>query len=332
MTNLRPPSFLRADLHVHSCHSLQSGNLRFLKSRDCYSAPDAVYRAAKARGMDLVTITDHDSIQGCIELLDNRRGADDVFISEEVSCRFPGTDLEVHFGVYGTNETLHAALQPLRGNAFDVAAALREAGVFFSLNHLLHFYRGQVPFADYLRLLDQVPALETRNGTMLAAHNELVALVGKQRPGGVSMGAVGGSDAHTLRRIGRTWTRVPAGTTAEFLQNLAAGRSEVGGDHGSASCIAADAYGVIGAYVTSLLGLGPRDHTMAHRLACLLFSVVTLPAQFLPFAIASAGKHAEAREVRRAHAALVDLLQAPCAEQAATGAPATDPDMVEAQT
>ena len=43
--------------------------MRFLKSRDCYSAPEDVYRVAKARGMDLVTLTDHDTIDGCLEFL-----------------------------------------------------------------------------------------------------------------------------------------------------------------------------------------------------------------------------------------------------------------------
>jgi hypothetical protein len=167
---------------------------------------------------------------------------------------------------------------------------------------------------------------------MLAAHNELVALVARRWHTGASMGAVGGSDAHTLRRIGRTWTRVPAATTAEFLPNLASGQGEAGGDHGSASCIAADAYGVIGSYVGSLLGLGPRDHTMGHRLMCLLFSVGTLPAQFLPFAIAAAGKRAEAREVRRAREVLAGVLDAPSADRRVTEAPASDPDMLEAQT
>ena len=60
---------LRADLHVHTCHSKVSGTLTFLGSRDCYSAPEDVYRVAKARGMDLVAITDHDSIDGALELL-----------------------------------------------------------------------------------------------------------------------------------------------------------------------------------------------------------------------------------------------------------------------
>src|SRR5215210_8479715 len=124
----------RADLHVHSWHSIQSGNLRFLKSRDCYSDPVAVYRAAKARGMDYVCLTDHDSIDGCIEL--RSRGFDDVIVAEEVSCVLPDSGIEVHFGVYGATEALHRELQPLRRNAFDVARCLREQDVFFSLNHL----------------------------------------------------------------------------------------------------------------------------------------------------------------------------------------------------
>jgi predicted metal-dependent phosphoesterase TrpH len=306
---------LRADLHVHSCHSRQSGNLRFLKSRDCYSRPDDVYRVARARGMDVVTITDHDSIDGCLEFLDRHPGATDFFVSEEISCRFPGTDLEVHFGAYGITERIHRDLQPLRGNAFDVAGALREAGVFFSLNHLLHFYRRQVPLAEYLRLLQEVPALETRNGTMLRAHNELVAAIASgpagsaSSPGSRRMGQVGGSDAHTLRRVGRTWTEATGSNVVEFLASLAAGHGQVGGVHGSARCIAADAYGVIAAYVASLLGRGPGDHAPGHRAACLLFSAATLPAQFLPMAIAKAGKLAEAREVRHAWLALAGLAE-----------------------
>ena len=97
-----------------------------------------------------------------------------------MSCRLPDGDVEVHFGVYGMTEALHRDIQPLRRNVFEVAAALRQAGVFFALNHLLHFYRGQIPFDSYLRLLDEVPALEVRNGTMLPSHNLLVeALAGR---------------------------------------------------------------------------------------------------------------------------------------------------------
>ncbi len=54
---------MRCDLHVHTLHSGPPDlpALRHL-SRECYSEPLAVYETAKRRGMDLVTITDHDTL------------------------------------------------------------------------------------------------------------------------------------------------------------------------------------------------------------------------------------------------------------------------------
>jgi predicted metal-dependent phosphoesterase TrpH len=285
--------------------------MRFLKSRDCYSSPADVYRTAKARGMDLVAITDHDTIDGCLEFLSANPDAPDFIMGEEVSCRFPGADLEVHFGVYGVTEALHRTLQPLRRNAFDVAVCLREAGVFFALNHLLFFYRAQVPLESYLALLDEVPAIEARNGTMLPAHNDLVTGIADRWPlaNGRPLTTVAGSDAHTLRRIGTTWTEAPGPTREAFLAGLREGRARPGGAHGGAGSVARDAYAVIGSYVASLAGFGPRDHDAGHRAFCLAFSLVSLPAQFMPLAIVWQGKRREARMVRAASSAAAAWLE-----------------------
>ena len=319
---------MRADLHVHSCYSTESGNLRFLRSRDCYSTPQDVYATAKRRGMDFVTITDHDSIDGCLALLDAGSRAD-VFISEEVSCRFPGSDIAVHFGVYGMTERLHREVQPLRSDAFAVAEALQEAQVFFSLNHLFHFYRGQVPLPSYLRLLNRAPAVEARNGTMLREHNELVARLAREWDGGEPTSGrppalIGGSDAHTLRRVGTTWTEAPGATPDEFLRNLSAGLGRPGGSHGTAATVSADAYGVVARYIASLLGYGPRDHRGLERLACLAFAAVSLPAQFLPFALAHMAKRGERAAVKHGEGALLSGRGAPAirAEADAIGAQA----------
>jgi predicted metal-dependent phosphoesterase TrpH len=298
---------LRADLHVHTCHSKVSGTMRFLGSRDCYSTPADVYRVAKARGMDLVALTDHDSIDGALELLDACPDATDVIIGEEVSCTLPDGDIPVHLGVYGMTEPLHREVQSLSRNVFDVIARLREADVFFSLNHLLHFYRGQIRFEEYLRLLDEVPAVEVRNGTMLAAHNTLVELMAERRAVTAPMSplaVVAGSDAHTLRRVGLTWTSAPGRTREDFLLSLREGLGCPGGRHGTAAAVAGDAYGVIGRYLGSLAGYGPRDLRPWRRAACLAFAGATLPFQFMPLAIAMAGKARERREVARATAHL----------------------------
>jgi predicted metal-dependent phosphoesterase TrpH len=286
---------LRADLHVHTCHSRVSGNMKFLGSRDCYSRPADVYRVAKARGMDLVAFTDHDSIGGALELLNDQPERGDVIVGEEVSCRLPDGDVEVHLAVYGMTEALHRDLQPLRGNVFDVIARLKEADALFALNHLLHFYRGQIPLQRYLRLLDEVPALEARNGTMLAAHNGLIEQIARHGPRRFAM--VAGSDAHTLRRVGRTWTSAPGRSRDEFLDSVRRGLGVPGGAHGTTTTIAGDAYGVVARYIASLVGFGPRDLGAAKRAGCLAFATVSLPFQFIPFLLAARSKAGERRAI-----------------------------------
>jgi predicted metal-dependent phosphoesterase TrpH len=303
---------MRADLHVHSYHSGYNHDLPFLRSRDCYNCPEAVYRTAKARGMDIVTITDHDSIDGCLEFLSRHPDTPDFIIGEEITCWMPSTGggpIEVHIAAYGMTEQAHREIQPLRDNVFDVIGYLREANIFYVLNHLFHFYKGQMPMARYLELLDEVPALETRNGAMLAAHNRLIESIIAVRASaagdsGPRHAAVGGSDAHTLRRIGRTWTSVPATTREEFLTNLAAGHGVVGGDEGGTFALAADIYGVIAQYWLSLVGLQRGDISLPRRTLGLGFSVVSAPFEFIPLMIAAIQKRGESRRVREFEAVL----------------------------
>jgi predicted metal-dependent phosphoesterase TrpH len=306
---------MKADLHVHSYHSGYNHDLPFLRSRDCYTAPEVVYRTAKARGMDLVTITDHDSIDGCLEFLSRHPDASDFIIGEEISCRMPDSTppIEVHLGAYGMTERAHRDIQPLRGNVFEVIACLREARIFFALNHLFHFYRGQMPMAGYLALLDVVPALETRNGAMLAAHNALVeTIVAAQSRHAITAG----SDAHTPRRIGRTWTEAPGRTREDFLANVAAGHATAHGQQGAALSLAADIYGVIGDYWLSLIGLQRQELSMPRRAFGLAFSVVSAPFEFIPLLIATISKSGEARRVAR----YADLLGTDAAALAQDGA------------
>jgi hypothetical protein len=322
---------VKADLHVHSYHSGYNHDLPFLRSRDCYSLPEDVYRTAKARGMDLVTITDHDSIGGGLEFLDRHPDATDFIIGEEISCWMPDVPIEVHLGAYGMTERAHREIQPLRRNAFDVIAYLREARIFFALNHLFHFYRGQMPLAGYLALLDQVPALEVRNGAMLPAHNALIeqmlaarvvtgGTAGQERSGR-RHAIVAGSDAHTLRRVGRTWTEAPGATREEFLANVAAGLGRAHGQQGGTLPLAADIYGVISDYWLSLIGLRRQELSVPRRAFGLGFSIVSAPFEFIPLLVATIAKSGESRRVARYAKMLQDALAAGGGAGAAPGQP-----------
>jgi predicted metal-dependent phosphoesterase TrpH len=291
---------LRADLHLHSYHSGRAGHLTFLRARDCYSEPDAVYAAAKARGMDVVTITDHDSVNGCLEFLEDHPGTDDFFISEEIECRFPDVDLKVHIGAYGISERIHRDIQPLRRNVFEAVAYLRSEGIFYALNHPFFFFTGQLALDDYLGLAFQLfPAFEVRNGTMLAAHNELVeAIVGQWSASSSNpVTAIGGSDSHTLGGIGTTYTEAPGTTRDEFLQSLRAGWARAGGRHGSAWREAREIYGVVGRYWATLVGEGRQELSWPRRTLGLAFSVLSMPFEFLPLVVAALHKRDEARRV-----------------------------------
>src|ERR687897_2166126 len=79
----------RAALHCHSTASqiAKLGVQRSVGLPECATPPEDVYALAKRRGMDFVTITDHDTIDGALELTGRY---DDAFVSEELTAWFRG--------------------------------------------------------------------------------------------------------------------------------------------------------------------------------------------------------------------------------------------------
>ncbi|HET9360904.1 MAG TPA: PHP domain-containing protein [Vicinamibacterales bacterium] len=293
---------MKADLHVHSYHSGYARHFHWLRARECYSTPEDVYRVAKARGMDLVCITDHDSIEGCLEFLERHPDAPDFIAGEEISCLVPDAPgLRVHLGAIGMTESVHREAQRLRDNVFDTAAYLRREGVFCALNHLFMLFDDQMAVESYVRMaLTLAPGLETRNGAMLPAHNDFVdELASSLRGAGMSPVGIGGSDAHVLRYVGRTYTEAPGANREEFLANLVEGRTEVGGDHGGRGRLLYEIYGSIANHWGGLLGFKRHEITLAERLASVVCSALLLPFQFVPGLIAFRMKQNEQDRVDR---------------------------------
>ena len=114
----------RADLHCHSTASQLSklGVQRSLGLPECATPPEEVYSLAKRRGMDFVTITDHDTIDGVLSISDRP----DVFISEELTARFKGEPQAVHVLCYGITPDDHDWLQAHADDVEVIAEYLRE--------------------------------------------------------------------------------------------------------------------------------------------------------------------------------------------------------------
>ena len=181
---------MKCDLHVHTLHSgMCTIPLLNRICRESYNDPHEVYALLKRRGMDLVTVTDHDSIDAVEPL----RRYPDFFLSEEVSCRTSaGTHL--HMGVYGIEERHHIELQRRADDMASLLAYLDEQQLLFSVNHIFSGLTGTRTDADFDEFAAHFPAVETLNGQMLACANRSAAMFAA-RAGKI---AVGGSDAHTL--------------------------------------------------------------------------------------------------------------------------------------
>jgi predicted metal-dependent phosphoesterase TrpH len=193
--------------------------------RESYNQPEDVYHRCKERGMTIVTVTDHDSIEAA-EVL---RKYPDFFLSEEVTVRMP-SGTEMHLGVYGINEKDHAEIQRRRSDFISLLMYLTERKLFFSVNHVFSGLTGRRASEDFTWFASYVPAFEVRNGQMWNEANRsaehLAKRLGKIR--------VAGSDSHTLSGVGLTFTEVPGSRTVdEFFRGLRAGRGLVHGEHGS---------------------------------------------------------------------------------------------------
>jgi predicted metal-dependent phosphoesterase TrpH len=204
--------------------------------RESYNDPEAVYEKLKRLGMDLVTVTDHDSID-VIDVLGNKP---DFFLSEEVTCRMP-SGTEAHIGVYGINERQHIEIQRRRNDLPSFLAYLKEQDLIFSLNHPFSGLTGKRHSSDINWFSSVFPAIEALNGHLLPENNSLAVELAQM----LSMTAIGGSDGHTMRTIGLAYTEVSGATTSEeFFAGLRANRAKAHGQHGNYFKLTRDIFSV----------------------------------------------------------------------------------------
>src|SRR3954447_6976039 len=221
---------MRADLHCHSTASQLSklGVQRALGLPECATPPQEVLELALTRGMDFVTITDHDTIDGVIEIADDPR----VFISVELTCWFREEPQAVHVLCLGITPDQFAELQAMSNCVESVAEYLHEHEIACALAH--PFYAVEAPLAPRhrRRLAQLFPVWEVRNGAR-ARESPPPAAVYIETHGGIG---IGGTDDHAGVDIGRTFTETPpAATPNEYLAQIREGHCAARGEQGSAA-------------------------------------------------------------------------------------------------
>jgi predicted metal-dependent phosphoesterase TrpH len=280
--------FKKVDLHCHSVHSTFK-YFRIANTRDSYNRPEEVYRVAKERGMDFVTISDHDSIDGCLAFLDGHPDCDDFFISEEVETWFPETRQRIHVNVFGIDEAQHREIQRRRENIYDLHEYLRAERVIASANHMFQNYRMRNSprhyFEEMLRMFD---IFEVKNGAMTSHHNRLVEdlmSVVREKKGALSL--VAGSDAHTLGPLARVYTIAEADSASDFLEKIREGQCFVWGSEMGFKVLLSDVYRMVFRYYGSVLDLKNPEFTYGEKARHLALAAVGAPfsAAGVPLAV-----------------------------------------------
>ena len=225
----RPAAVVRADLHCHSTASQVSklGVQRRAGLPECATPPEEVYALAKRRGMDFVTITDHDTIDGALAIADRP----DVFISEELTVSFRGEPQAAHVLCLGITPDDHEWLQGHSGCVEECAEYLRANEIACALAHPFYAVAAPLEARHRRRLAELFGTWEVRNGARAHELNRPAAEFAEMQ----GIAGVGGSDDHAGVDIGRTWTATPpAADAGEFLAHLRSGAVEPGGEEGSA--------------------------------------------------------------------------------------------------
>ncbi len=223
-------SSVRVDMHCHSSASEISrlGVQRAVGLPECATPPEEVYELAKRRGMDFVTITDHDTIDGVLQIADRP----DVFISEELTVSFRGEPQAVHVLCYGITPEDHEWLQAHNDNVEQCSIYMHERDIACALAHPYYSVAAPLTARHRRRLSEMFRIWEVRNGARTRELNMPAATYIAALDGA----GIGGSDDHAGIDIGRTWTQAPAASNVEeLLARMRAGSVAPGGSHGSAA-------------------------------------------------------------------------------------------------
>ncbi len=196
--------------------------------------------------MAYVTITDHNSIEGCLQLVHH----EDFFISEEVTTYFPDEDVKLHVLALGITEEQHPEIQARRRNLYDLVSYFKQEDILYVLAHPLTGVGGELSPGHIERLMLLFPIWEVHNGSTLERENSmarrlaelctaevLVELAEKHNLEPMHHGRISftaGSDDHAGFDIASACTvTADTGSIAGFLNEVKSGRSSTEGTHGS---------------------------------------------------------------------------------------------------
>src|SRR3982751_4959022 len=256
----------RCDLHIHSKFSARSEDWLFRRFDfpDSCTEPAELYAQLRERGMDFVTITDHDSIDGCLAILDRPQ----TFISEQVTTYFPQDACKIHLLVWGIATAQYQDISVCRSNILELQRYLAQHRIAHAVAHPLYSVNGKLTAAHLERLILLFKHFEGINGLRDSLLSDLATKLLRQlTPTKIQEFAhrhnlppthaepwkkvlLGGSDDHGGKFFASAFTETPkAKTPAEFLANIMAGRCQAKGRAGTPLALSHGFYHTLSCFI-----------------------------------------------------------------------------------
>jgi glycosyltransferase involved in cell wall biosynthesis len=256
----------RCDLHIHSRYSARSEEWLFRRFDfpDSYSDPKELHGQLLKRGMDYATITDHDTIEGCLQIAHLAR----TFVSEQVTTYFPHDACKLHILVWGISEQQHRDIEGNRDNIFDLQRYLQAAQITHAVAHPLYSVNGKLEATHLEQLILLFKHFEGINGLRDALLSDLAqTLFGPLTPEKIDALAnrhnlapthaepwkkifVAGSDDHGGQFAASAFTETPAADSAEkFLEHIRNGHCEPRGHGGTPLILSHGFYNTVACFI-----------------------------------------------------------------------------------
>ena len=196
---------IHSDFHIHSEYSPDSN-----------SKIDDILKTARKRNIDVIAISDHNTVDGTSEVLRKTRNTDILAIpSIEISSTHG------HILGFGCEENIPKDLSP-----HDTIDRIHDFGGLAIIPHPYCFYRhGLLCKSDYRDL--KIDAIETKNARFIIGYcNRKAKKLSKKE----NLPSLGASDAHYWKFVGDCYSKVDAEKDIDsILKAIAKGKVEAHG-------------------------------------------------------------------------------------------------------
>ena len=223
---------MRIDVHVHSKYSKRPSQwiLKKLGCPESFTEPLRLYQIAKGLGMTHVTISDHNTIDGALEIAH----LPDTYISEEITTYFPDNHCKVHVLALNITEAQDQEIQKIRENIFDLAAFLWQENILSIVAHPMYAINDRLTGDHFEKMLLLFKNFELNGARNPRENQSIREVVGHLTPDDIERLANthdlaplyekawekklwGGSDDHSSLNIARTYTCIGGVDTPQRL-------------------------------------------------------------------------------------------------------------------